>query len=135
MAAFLLAMTLLADPAAMAIPFPETADSATDLTIQLQLERVRLLEHEILMHESHPAVQLQGLRVREREAALYAILEKGYEIDQSRVHAKLDIMLEKTRAELAAKSKLYSSSHPELALLEVRVRAIQRIQARRTLVE
>ncbi len=135
MAAILLAMTLLADPAAMAIPFPETADSTTELTIQLQLERIRMLEHEVLMHESHPAVQLQKVKVRERETALYAMLAKGYEIDQARVHAKLDVMLELTRSELDAKSILYSPNHPELALLELRLRAIQRIQARRTLLE
>jgi hypothetical protein len=36
---------------------------------------------------------------------------------------------------LASKSKLFTANHPELALLELRLRAIQRVQARRELFE
>ena len=139
MFALLLAMTLVADPspAAMpaAMPTVIAVDSTTQLTLDLQFERIKLLEMETLMRESHPAVQLQKLRVVENEAALYAMLEKGHEIDEPQVNSCLDLLLEKTRAELANKSKLFTSNHPELALLELRLRAIQRVQARRVLFE
>lgn len=135
MFALLLAMTLVADPSPAAMPTVIAVDSTTQLTLDLQFERIKLLEMETLMRESHPAVQLQKLRVVENEAALYALLEKGHEIDEPQVNSCLDLLLEKTRAELANKSKLFTSNHPELALLELRLRAIQRVQARRVLFE
>jgi hypothetical protein len=135
MFAILLAMSVLSDPATPLAQAVVAVDSTTQLAIDLQLERIKLLEAETLMHESHPAVQLQHLDVHERQSALYALIEKGCAIDRKRVDVYLEVMLERTRAELANKSKLYSSNHPQLALLELRLRAIQCVQARRALVE
>jgi hypothetical protein len=135
MFALLLAMTVLADPTSAAFPTVVAVDSTTQMTLALQYERIKLLEMETLMRASHPAVQLQKLKVLENESALYALLEKGHEIDQPHVNSCLDALLEKTRAELASKSKLFTANHPELALLELRLRAIQRVQARRELFE
>ncbi len=82
---------------ACAMPTVIAVDSTTQLTLDLQFERIKLLEMETLMRESHPAVQLQKLRVVENEAALYAMLEKGHEIDEPQVNSCLDLLLEKTR--------------------------------------
>jgi hypothetical protein len=135
MFALLLTMTALADPTSAALPTVVAVDSTTQLTLELQYERIKLLEMETLMQESHPAVQLQKLKVLENESALYALLEKGHEIDEPHVNSYLDTLLEKTRAELANMSKLFTSNHPQRALLELRLRAIQRVQARRVLFE
>ncbi len=135
MIAFFFAATLLAVPTAVPSPPAATPDPTTQMALELQWQRIKLVEMETLMQELNPAVQLQQLRVRECETALFGMLDNGYAVDAARVAAELEALLQRTRAELASKTRLFAATNPALSLLELRVRAIERVQARRVLFE
>ncbi len=131
---FLLLLTACATLAIDDLPSLTTADPTTQVAMQLCLARVELVQRETLYQPEHPLLQQQQRVVAALEQALTALGEKGYQVDEKRVDAMLDALLMRTQAELEVARQELTSSHPRLALLELRLQSLSHVLARRALV-
>ncbi len=116
----LVLLSLLAPHSVVGAPFLATADPTTQFAQQLCLARVELVEMQTLYQAEHPLLEKQQRRVRAMEQSLAALGDQGYRVDEKRVDAMLDTLLQQTTAELDVARQELTSSHPRLALLELR---------------
>lgn len=107
----------------------------TRLAVELNVERIHLIEMQTLYQRRHPGLVRQQQRVRSRERALAGMQKMGHTVDQRRVDEVLDELLLRTQAELESARKALERANPRLALLELRLQAIGQVVARRALIE
>ncbi len=112
-----------------------TADPATQLAMQLCLERVKLVERETLYQAEHPLLEQQQRLVAALEKSLATLRDQGHQVDEQRVDAMLDALLQRTTAEWDVAQQELTSSHPRLALLELRLESLGCVAARRALAD
>ena len=96
----LVLLSLLAPHDIDGAPFLATADPTTQFAMQLCLARVELVEMQTLYQAEHPLLEKQQRRVRATEQSLWALRDQGYPVDEKRVDAMLDTLLQRTKAEL-----------------------------------
>ena len=106
MIASLLLLSLTVPHRIDATPFLTGADPATQQALELTMEQIELVEMQTLYHASHPSLGVQRRRVRALEQVVSAMAQRGHKVDEKRLDAVLDALIEQARAELSAARKV-----------------------------